>query len=220
MTSPRVNALSPNAELFYRRLMSVVDDYGRYFGNATLLRAACYPFQVDRVNEASISKHFAECVGARLIVPYIISGTAYLQMLNTRQQTRSKSKFPEPPSGLISKCEADAKLMESGCESNAPVVEVGVVDESVVENSAERVALAAPASPPNGFCYIPLADKTEFAVPHTLISELETAYPAVDVPATLKEIRLWCLTNPAKCKTLRGAPAFINRWFSKEQNRG
>ena len=28
-TSPKVNALSPMAELFYRRLMTVADDYGR-----------------------------------------------------------------------------------------------------------------------------------------------------------------------------------------------
>lgn len=122
LTSPRVNSLSANAELFYRRLMSVTDDYGRYFGNETLLRAACYPFQVDRVNEASISKHLAECVGARLIVLYTINGTAYLQMLDTRQQTRSKSKYPEPPSELLSKCEADAKQMESKRESVVLVV--------------------------------------------------------------------------------------------------
>lgn len=124
MTSPRVNILTPQAELFYRRLMSVVDDYGRYFANPTLLRAACYPFQIDRVKEDSISKHLAECIDARLIVPYTVAGTAYLQLLDTRQQIRAKSKFPQPPDSLISKCEADAKQMESGGQANALVVEV------------------------------------------------------------------------------------------------
>lgn len=74
--------------------------------------------------------------------------------------------------------------------------------------------------PVNGVCYIPLADKTEFAVPQTLLSELETAYPAVDGPATLKEIRAWCVTNPSRCKTRRGVARFINRWFQKVQDHG
>ena len=33
LRSERVARLSPTAELFYRRLMSVADDYGRYYAN-------------------------------------------------------------------------------------------------------------------------------------------------------------------------------------------
>ena len=35
LMSPRVNVLSSEAELFYRRLMSVVDDYGRFSAHPT-----------------------------------------------------------------------------------------------------------------------------------------------------------------------------------------
>lgn len=131
LTSPRVNKLEAHEELFYRRIMSVVDDYGRYFAHPALLRAACYPFQLDRVKEDSISKHLAACVDARLIFPYTVNGTAYLQLLDFRQQERGKSKFPEPDKQLLSECEASANQAESGCEANAPVVgvEVGVEDE-------------------------------------------------------------------------------------------
>lgn len=76
------------------------------------------------------------------------------------------------------------------------------------------------ATDPLNGCRIPLVDKTEFTLPQKLVTELEAAYPAVDIGATLREIRAWCLTNPTRCKTRRGAPAFINRWFAKEQNRG
>ena len=140
MTSPRVNKLNANEELFYRRLMSVVDDYGRYYAHETLLRAACYPFQLDRVKEDSISKHLAACVDARLIFPYTVNGTAYLQLLDFRQQTRSDSKFPAPDKQLYSECIALANQLEIGCESNALVVGVVVEDEkNNVGQDARRI---------------------------------------------------------------------------------
>lgn len=97
LTSERVNSLSPHAELFYRRLMSVVDDYGRFSANLTLLRASCYPLKLDSVKEDSIKKHLAEAEGAGLIVLYTVAGKAYLEMQDFGQRVQSKSKFPEPP---------------------------------------------------------------------------------------------------------------------------
>ncbi len=100
LTSERVNSLSPHAELFYRRLMSVVDDYGRFSANLTLLRASCYPLKLDSVKEDSIKKHLAEAEGAGLIVLYTVAGKAYLEMQDFGQRVQSKSKFPEPPEGI------------------------------------------------------------------------------------------------------------------------
>ena len=39
LTSDRVNQLDWGAECFYRRLMSIVDDYGRYDARPAVLRA-------------------------------------------------------------------------------------------------------------------------------------------------------------------------------------
>lgn len=97
LTSERINALSSNAELFYRRLMSVADDHGRYSGNLTLLRSSCYPLKVDSVKEDSIKKHLAECIDAGLIVPYTVANKPYIVMVDFGQRVQSKSKFPEPP---------------------------------------------------------------------------------------------------------------------------
>ncbi len=72
----------------------------------------------------------------------------------------------------------------------------------------------------NGICYIPLLDNSEWGVSQDYLGELEAAYPAVDGPATLKEIRAWCLSNPGRRKTLRGVRRFINAWFAKDQNHG
>jgi uncharacterized protein YdaU (DUF1376 family) len=65
---------------------------------------------------------------------------------------------------------------------------------------------------------IPLVGSKSYPVSAAFLAELEAAYPAVDGPATLREIRAWCVANPTKRKTARGATRFINRWFEKVQN--
>lgn len=100
LTSERINALSERAELFYRRLMSVVDDYGRFSANPTLLRSSCYPLKIDSVKEDSIKKHLAEAADAGLIVLYTVDGKAYLEIQDFGQRVQAKSKYPAPDEGL------------------------------------------------------------------------------------------------------------------------
>jgi hypothetical protein len=118
LTSERVNRLSQGAELFYRRLMSVADDYGRYFAHPALLRAACYPLQLEKVREANIERYIQECDVARLVRLYYDQGSRYLVILDFRQQTRGVSKYPEPPTegvanDLLSNCLASAEQSNS-----------------------------------------------------------------------------------------------------------
>jgi len=136
LTSERINALSPNAELFYRRLMSVVDDFGRFSANLTLLRASCYPLKLDSVKEDSISKHLAECVGARLIVLYTVAGKAFLELQDFRQQVRAKeSKYPSPDMQMRSRCAADDE--QTNTDVHLDVVE-DVSDTSTRSASGEQ----------------------------------------------------------------------------------
>lgn len=96
LTSERVASLGWPAEVFYRRLMSVVDDFGRYYASPMLLRAACYPLHLDKVSDADIGKWLAVCAEAGLVSVYPASdGKRYLEMADFRQRTRAeKSKFP------------------------------------------------------------------------------------------------------------------------------
>jgi len=112
LTSERVAALTWAEEVFYRRLMSVVDDFGRFHANVKLLRSACYPLQFDKVSDADIGKWLASCAEAALVSVYPApDGKRYLQLLDFRQQVRaSASKFP-PMSG---ECVADAKQPPDG----------------------------------------------------------------------------------------------------------
>ena len=113
ITSERVARLSWPAEVFYRRLMSVVDDFGRYFGRATLIRAACYPLQIGKVRDSDIAKWLTEARSAGLVRLYEVAGTPYLELADFRQQVRAKkSKFPDPVNGathVLSECEAPAQ---------------------------------------------------------------------------------------------------------------
>lgn len=89
-------ALSWPEEVFYRRLMSIVDDYGRVEALPQLLRARCYPLQTDLVRVADITRWMAACLNAGLIVHYEVAGKQYLQIEKFGQQQRSASKCPGP----------------------------------------------------------------------------------------------------------------------------
>lgn len=140
LTSPRVCKLGWAEEVFYRRLMSVVDDYGRYYADPGMLRAACYPRQLSKVTDADLGKWTRILAEAGLVSVYAHEGEQYLELVNFGQQVRAKSsKFPDPPST----CVADAKQMLAN-EHLDVVVDV-VVDGDVVDSArARRKKLDAP----------------------------------------------------------------------------
>jgi len=70
------------------------------------------------------------------------------------------------------------------------------------------------------FIQIPLVDGSEYPVYESDIAEWEEIYKAVNVPVALQRIRQWCLSNPTKQKTKRGARRFITGWLERSQNRG
>lgn len=140
LSSERINLLSSWAsEVFYRRLMSIVDDYGRYYANASLVRAACYPLNLDKVSNADIEKWLADCAGAALVSTYEVDGKRYLQLRDFRQQERAKvSKYPQPPDT----CKAYDMQMISTLTSSAHL-DGGVVEDEVVRegNSLSLITL-------------------------------------------------------------------------------
>lgn len=119
MTSERVDQLDAAAEVFYRRLMSKVDDHGLYDARPSILRASLYPLRVDRVREADIARWIAACEKAGVIALYQHDGKPYLQMIDTRWTARSEPKYP-------------LRTVENTCVqpgTAVPVVVVGVVVE-------------------------------------------------------------------------------------------
>ena len=100
-TSPNVDMLSRDAEVFFNRLIVQCDDFGRMDARLLIPRAKCYPLQIERVSEADIAAWLNELQSAKLILLYSDGdGGEYLHMQtwNKHQQVRAKrSKYPEPP---------------------------------------------------------------------------------------------------------------------------
>ncbi len=145
LTSPRLARLGWAEEVFYRRLMSVVDDFGRYYADHGMLRAACYPRQLSKVSDSDVGKWLTVLVEAALVRVYPAKdGERYLELLDFRQQVRAKeSKFPSP----ASECAADATQVSSKGEADARLDVF--VDVDVDEGVSARKRAAPLARPPD-----------------------------------------------------------------------
>jgi len=133
LSSDRVNLLTAPEEVFYRRLMSVVDDYGRFIAHAKLIRAACFPLKLESVSDSDIGKWLLATEKAGLVRVYPASdGKRYLELLDFGQRIQSKSKYPEP-SGDSPK----VTVNHGDPPESTAVVGVGVGVEGVVGREAD-----------------------------------------------------------------------------------
>lgn len=97
LDSRAVNLLSEPGEVLYRRLMSIVDDYGRYEFDFDKIRARCFPLQLDRWENGRIERHLTEISSIGLVLVYQSGSKKYIQISNFEQRIQSKPKFPDPP---------------------------------------------------------------------------------------------------------------------------
>lgn len=99
LSSEVVNDLSWPEEIFYRRLMSVVDDYGRFDGRDSILRANLYPLRLDHVSESDVRKWKAGCANAGVVRLYSVDSKPFIEVLKFDQRMRGKPRWPEPIGG-------------------------------------------------------------------------------------------------------------------------
>ena len=95
------------AQLFYMLLLLCVDDYGRCRNHPIWLRSKVFPLR-DDIRETDISRWLAACEKSGLIAFYgeAEGDTTFIQVYNFGQQTRSKSKYPDPPGNLFQQSNA------------------------------------------------------------------------------------------------------------------
>lgn len=99
-TSKRWNRCDYFSQTFYMRLITLVDDYGRYEADPELLRSHAFPFgspNGETVDLQTIVSGLQTLVHKELILTYEINGKGYLQLSRWQEHARSKSKYPEPP---------------------------------------------------------------------------------------------------------------------------
>lgn len=96
LTSERVASLSWEAEVFYRRLLSLVDDYGLSDARPSVLRSALYPLQLEKMSECNVQRCLAACEMAGLILLFARNGKSFLMVRDFGQSLRSAPKYPLP----------------------------------------------------------------------------------------------------------------------------
>lgn len=132
LESDKVNKLSWAGEVFYRRLMSVLDDFGRCDGRPTILRSKLYPLRVDKVSEPDIVKWISECETAGLVRKYQVDGKDYLEMFNFGQTVRQKvARVPPPDASTCKQMQADASNGMSETETETKTETITRTPEKV-----------------------------------------------------------------------------------------
>lgn len=99
LSSITVNELSEAGEIFYRRLMSIVDDFGRAEADLDMMRLQLFPRQLDRWPVERIREALIECTRTSdpLVSIYTVDSKNYLQIHKFGSPRAKKSKCPDPP---------------------------------------------------------------------------------------------------------------------------
>lgn len=211
--SEAVNSISIHAERLFVRLIMKVDDFGRFSGNPTLLKASLFPLLLGSIREADVSRWIAECEKAGLLRSYAVSGKRYLEIQKFQQRTRQDhSKFPNPPPSN------DGQLTVNGRSIDG-------LDGDVFGDGDEGALCVEPSSPPPDSDFVllrfPVKGKTTiWDFRSSVQTELKAAFPDLNVLAQAKKALAWCQANPAKQKTESGMKRFLFSWMDRAQNNG
>ncbi len=157
-TSKKFNRVSWEAQTFYVRLLTLVDDYGRYEADRMLLRSLCFPIGDPDGNEVSVKTVENICdqlLAKKLLVFYPgIEGKEYLQLTNWKEHARAASKFPAPSrehlQTIDNKCSPPSSSSSSssssasdarGCLQVSAILEKGNPQASKPENSEAEIKI-------------------------------------------------------------------------------
>lgn len=208
LTSDPVNSLSWGAEVFYRRLMSRVDDYGRYVADLRILRAALYPLQLHKVIDSDIGKWLSDVTRAGLVSVYEVAGKRYVEVRKFDQRLRQKTSIYPPSDGCPS---SDGHMTASGGnmltdDSNAPPESESETEVLSVQNSKSSNSVSD--KPKQTTHQIRLADE-EF------LTQLRAtgAYNGIDLDAELRKMRAWLLTPKGRGRKL--TRQFAVNWLNR-----
>jgi len=97
--SETIAQLTSDEERFFYRLIVQCDDFGRFDGRASVIRARCFALQLDTVSDEAVAGWLDVLTSVGLVAMYEVDGRSFLQVTTWEryQQTRAKrSKYPDP----------------------------------------------------------------------------------------------------------------------------
>lgn len=202
-----VNTVGWQAEVFWRRLINRVDDFGRTEAHPALLRAKIFPLQLNKVRDADVSRLLLECEQAGLLYAYCVEGKQYLQMQKWEVGRAKESKHPPPPEQMfasVNGCiQAQTNVPDSDSDSDTVLQSVSTKPPSELPPT-KRVVWSAG----DGFGGLIEADWKRW----------KGAYPAVNLKSEVKRASEWLLANPKKVK--KQPYRFLTNWLSRCQEKG
>lgn len=108
-TSAAWNAVSFPAQSLYIRILTLVDDFGRYDGRVAVLHGYCFPLRPD-VKPQQTAAMRSELQKAGLIEVYHVEEKEILQITRWQERARGeKSKYPDKPAETIEPQESAAE---------------------------------------------------------------------------------------------------------------
>lgn len=135
--SEAMDSLSPQAEVFFTRLIMVADDHGSYHANPKLLKAGLFPLKA--YSDVKVSEWLDECITAGLIYKYEVGGKTYIRIDNFGQRLRNmRNLFPAP-------IEKNSPQVAASRGESAPEVEEETEEEKEDESEIENEVEAATA---------------------------------------------------------------------------
>lgn len=124
-TSDAWNSVSFEAQSFYIRLLTLVDDFGRYDGRVPILHGQCFALRSDITLKRTAALR-SELHDANLIHVYDVDSKEFIKIERWAERTRSEhSKFPDPPERTAnpqeSAAEGSKKTLPSPSPSSPPL---------------------------------------------------------------------------------------------------
>lgn len=152
--SRKWNSLDWFGQSFYIRLITLVDDFGRFEADSLVLRGLCFPLgdmSAQPVDLTTIVRSCEQMFSLGLVVFYKKDGKEFLQVTNWQERARSeRSKFPpfdntcEQMFANVVKCSLP-KSSSSSSPAPAPSSRTGLFPANEREaKSAMSVGVAIP----------------------------------------------------------------------------
>jgi len=233
-TSETINALSPEEETFFYRLLVQCDDYGLMDARPAILRARCYPLRLNAVTEEDIERWLARLVEVGLVELYTVDGKRYLHVVtwDKHQQVRAKrSRYPRPDSTCKQMISDDITCEQipgtrKQVKSDVCICPRESESESEIESESEsRIRTRTPRSSSS----LPPASSSEQQLLSVLqsvagypfdaakdlqfVRQLAEDFPDVDLLAEAKAWRTYKLDRPLEKKS--NARSQFRNWVAK-----
>ena len=96
----------------------------------------------------------------------------------------------------------------------AVAVAVTVTEEHIAQTSE------VPSESEPEFTTIPLIDGSDFKVTNEMIAEWKSTYPDQDIEKSVREIRLWNISNSGRRKTRSGIMRHVASWLGRNNDKG